>query len=319
MSRRLRRLPTLLLPLVLSGAVLTACGSDGEEDAASASSAQGLDAVTIEGDEGKAPKVTWKSPMSADELETETLAAGDGEKVGDGDQVFTHIWIGNGTTEDKSFSTYDQGKPELVTVNDQLSPIFADALEGQTLGSRVAVTASADKAFGAGGNTQLGIGNMDSVLVIIDLVGTIDDGPQGTAEKAPAWAPELVEKGEDITAFDFSGAPEPSGRLQSATLVQGDGPVVKKGQTIYVDYLGQVYGGKKPFDDSYSKGTPASFPIGAGQVIPGWDKVLVGVEVGSRVVMSIPPKEGYGEQGNAQAGIKGTDTLYFVVDVLAAR
>jgi peptidylprolyl isomerase len=79
-----------------------------------------------------------------------------------------------------------------------------------------------------------------------------------------------------------------------------------------------VYGGKKPFDESYSKGQPTSFPIGVGQVVPGWDKTLVGTKVGSRVLLAIPPKDGYGESGNPQAGIKGTDTLYFVVDVLAA-
>ena len=62
---------------------------------------------------------------------------------------------------------------------------------------------------------------------------------------------------------------------------------------------------------------PAAFPIGTGSVIPGWDKVLVGVKIGSRVLMVVPPKQGYGKKGNSQAGIKGTDTLVFVVDVIA--
>ena len=58
-------------------------------------------------------------------------------------------------------------------------------------------------------------------------------------------------------------------------------------------------------------GTPA-------QIIPGWDKGLVGVPVGSRVMLVIPPKDGYGSAGASSAGIKGTDTLVFVVDVLDA-
>ncbi|HYH34821.1 MAG TPA: FKBP-type peptidyl-prolyl cis-trans isomerase, partial [Nocardioides sp.] len=107
------------------------------------------------------------------------------------------------------------------------------------------------------------------------------------------------------------------GELKSAYLIEGEGPAVEKGQTIVVDYLGQVYGGKKPFDESFSA-QPASFQIGVGGVVKGWDQTLVGAPVGSRVVMAIPPKLGYGEQGNEGAGIKGTDTLYFVVDVLAA-
>jgi peptidylprolyl isomerase len=53
-------------------------------------------------------------------------------------------------------------------------------------------------------------------------------------------------------------------------------------------------------------------------VITGWSSGLRGVKVGSRVMLVIPPKDGYGSSGNSQAGIKGTDTLVFVVDVLAA-
>ena len=58
--------------------------------------------------------------------------------------------------------------------------------------------------------------------------------------------------------------------------------------------------------------------IGAGQVIKGWDTGLVGQTVGSRVLLVVPPADGYGSAGSAQAGINGTDTLVFVVDILAA-
>jgi len=53
-------------------------------------------------------------------------------------------------------------------------------------------------------------------------------------------------------------------------------------------------------------------------VIAGWDEGIVGQTVGSQVLLVIPPAKGYGESGNPQAGIKGTDTLVFVVDILAA-
>lgn len=316
MSRRLRRLPTVLLPLVLLTG-LAACGDDG--DGGEGSAADPLSTVSIEGAAGKAPKVTWDGQMEADKLETEVLEEGNGAVVKDGDKVFTHIWIGNGFTEKQAFSTYDQGKPELVTVDENLSPIFGDAMEGQTVGSRVAVSAPADEAFGDQGNPQLGIANKDSVLVIVDLMSVQEalDGPQGTEQKAPAWAPALVEKDGSVTALDFTGTPKPDGKLHSAPLIQGEGAVVESGQTITVDYLGQVYAGKKPFDESFSK-EPASFAIGTGGVIPGWDKTLVGAKVGSRMMLAIPPEDGYGAAGNKDAGIKGTDTLYFVVDILSA-
>ena len=85
-----------------------------------------------------------------------------------------------------------------------------------------------------------------------------------------------------------------------------------------MNYLGQVYDGEAPFDSSYARGEPTSFQIGTGAVVKGWDEALVGRAVGSRVLLSIPPDLGYGEDGNKDAGITGTDTLYFVVDILAA-
>ena len=75
---------------------------------------------------------------------------------------------------------------------------------------------------------------------------------------------------------------------------------------------------KSPFDANFSSGQPTSFTIGTGAVIKGWDQALVGKAVGSRVLLSIPPDLGYGEEGNKDAGITGTDTLYFVIDILAA-
>ena len=79
---------------------------------------------------------------------------------------------------------------------------------------------------------------------------------------------------------------------------------------------GIIWPGGKQFDSSWDKGAPASFGIGVGQVIAGWDEGLVGRPVGSQVLLVIPPDKGYGAQGQGQ--IKGTDTLVFVVDILDA-
>jgi FKBP-type peptidyl-prolyl isomerase-like protein len=81
--------------------------------------------------------------------------------------------------------------------------------------------------------------------------------------------------------------------------------------------VGETWANKKVFDSSFSRGAPAGFVIGKGSVIPGWDKKLVGQKLGSRVLLTIPPADGYGAGGNSQAGISGTDTLVFVVDLLA--
>lgn len=118
-------------------------------------------------------------------------------------------------------------------------------------------------------------------------------------------------------AVTFPGTAAPEG-LQVQVLEPGDGPVVEAGQTIVVNYLGQVWDGAV-FDTSYDRGQPISFPIGMGMVIGGWEDGLVGRPVGSRLLLSIPPEHGYGERGVPQAGIKGGDTLVFVVDIVGVE
>ena len=108
----------------------------------------------------------------------------------------------------------------------------------------------------------------------------------------------------------------PSKTLQVKVLSTGTGPVVKSGELLIADYLGQIWRGKA-FDNSYDRKEPIATPIGLGAVIKGWDLGLVGKHVGSRVLLVIPPADGYGSAGSSGAGIKGTDTLAFVIDIVS--
>lgn len=110
-------------------------------------------------------------------------------------------------------------------------------------------------------------------------------------------------------------ANDPSGDLEVQVLQAGTGEVVEAGDNIEVHYLGQVWQGGV-FDNSYDRRDTITFGIGIGQVIAGWDDGLVGKTVGSRVVLSIPSHLGYGDRGVPQAGIRGGDTLVFVVDIV---
>ena len=115
--------------------------------------------------------------------------------------------------------------------------------------------------------------------------------------------------------------PAPS-QLSEQVITDGTGAAVAKGDTLVANYSGQTWalkdGKAKVFDSSFDRGSPTAFVIGTGAVIPGWDKTLVGKRLGSRVLLSIPPSDGYGSQGQPDAGISGTDTLVFVVDLIAA-
>ncbi|MEU9302377.1 FKBP-type peptidyl-prolyl cis-trans isomerase [Streptomyces sp. NPDC048269] len=111
------------------------------------------------------------------------------------------------------------------------------------------------------------------------------------------------------------GKGEPPKELKVTTISEGSGPALKKGDIAQVNYLGQVWDGKEPFDASFGKGKPFDVTIGAGMVIKGWDQGLEGQKVGSRVELVIPPALGYGEQGSGDK-IKPNATLVFVVDIV---
>jgi peptidylprolyl isomerase len=129
-----------------------------------------------------------------------------------------------------------------------------------------------------------------------------------------AQLPEATGSFGEKPTLTFPDAAAPA-ELEVVVLSRGDGDLVEVGDDLVVHYLGQGWGGHV-FDNSYDRGESISFPIGVGAVIGGWDEGLVGQQIGSRVLLSIPPHLGYGDRGVAAAGIKGGDTLVFVVDIV---
>ncbi len=141
------------------------------------------------------------------------------------------------------------------------------------------------------------------------------DSPARDSKGASGSLPQVKgDFGKKPTVKAPSG--KPPAKLETKVLKEGDGKQVKKGDLLVAHYLGQTWRENKVFDNSFDRGEPAGFGIGTGQVIKGWDQALVGKKVGSRVLLSVPPNLGYGPNGNPQGGIKGDDTLVFVVDVI---
>jgi peptidylprolyl isomerase len=119
-----------------------------------------------------------------------------------------------------------------------------------------------------------------------------------------------------VPTLKFPNVSAPKG-LTTKVLSTGRGAKIVKGELLVANYLGQIWRGKV-FDSSFSRSETVGFAIGVGQVVKGWDEALVGQRLGSRVLLSIPPTLGYGTAGNTSAGIKGTDTIVFVIDLVAA-
>jgi len=325
-----RRISAALGTLALL-ATLAACGDKPADTANAAdqgdpSDSKGLAAVSVAGDFGAVPEVTWNNKVTTDKLASTTLIEGEGDVVELGDTAKLDLWIGNGFTQQVAYSTWDKDKgatkprgAQSVEMSEGVSKAILEGVVDHTVGSRVLVVAPPVDAFGDQGNAQLGIGNADDVVFIIDIVSRIEvlDGPQGAPQTPPAGTPKLVETDGTPTGFDFTGLPDQAPtKFSNAVLIKGDGDVVKKDQTVTVNYLGVVWGGTQPFDQSFGK-SPFSTTIGVGQVIKGWDLGLVGQTVGSRLILTIPPGMAYGDAGSGEA-IPPKSTLVFVVDILSA-
>ena len=313
-----RRLTTSLSAVVLASAlVLSACG---EEEAAKPSAA--ISAVTVNGSDPKAaPTVTVKSPLKVTKTESDVVTDGTGAAVDKDDLVSIQAVIVNGTDGKVATSTWDTGAVGLDLGAAGLFTSFKSQLPGKKVGDRVVITSTAADAFGDAGNEQLGIKKDDPVVFVVDVVSATKPLEEATGK---AVAPKkglptvTMNEGKPATITIPKGVKAPT-KTVVVPLVEGTGPEVKKGQTVRVAYTGALWKDGSVFDSSASRPEQPyfDFPIAQGQVIKGWDNGLVGQKVGSRLLLVIPPADGYGTAGSPPK-ISGTDTLVFVVDILAA-
>jgi peptidylprolyl isomerase len=150
--------------------------------------------------------------------------------------------------------------------------------------------------------------------------GSSDDNASSSASSAPAestttQAAPATAKPRPKPTVKVPGGKPPK-KLVIKDLIPGTGPAAKVGDPITVNYIGVNFAGGKAFDNSYDRGQPFPFQLGGGQVIPGWDRGLVGMKVGGRRELTIPPNLAYGPQGQPPT-IKPNETLVFVVDLLS--
>lgn len=141
-----------------------------------------------------------------------------------------------------------------------------------------------------------------SALVIFAACGDDDSGTDGGAE----------ETSSDSECFEEPFETEDG--LTIEDLECGDGEVAEAGMVATVHYVGTLDDGTQ-FDASRDRGEPFSFPLGAGQVIKGWDLGVEGMKVGGLRKLTIPPELGYGEAG-AGGAIPPNATLVFEVELL---
>lgn len=142
-----------------------------------------------------------------------------------------------------------------------------------------------------------------------------------TATPEPSGSIDPASISKDLSGKPKIEKPEgsPPAELQQEDIVNGKGKAAKPGDMVSVQYVGNSWSMGTQFDASWDRGgQPFEFPLGAGQVIPGWDQGVAGMKPGGRRLLVIPPDLAYGPQSPSPE-IGPNETLIFVVDLEKIR
>lgn len=146
---------------------------------------------------------------------------------------------------------------------------------------------------------------------------TIRHGRKTVKVKKTIVKKTIVKKTTPKKTMTTSNAVTTESGLTYIVTQKGAGAQLKAGDTIIVNYTGLLTNGAK-FDSSLDRGTPFSFPLGAGRVIKGWDEGFQKLKVGDHAMLIIPSSIGYGSEGRPPV-IPPNATLIFIVEVIGVK
>jgi FKBP-type peptidyl-prolyl cis-trans isomerase len=288
-------------------AAVTACGRAGS-----------ITLPVVAGRFGTDPVISLPGERPPGGLVVRTLSEGSGPVVRPGDYVLfdvaAKVWAGDRLVLDTFASHQPQGLPLPAGL-----PAWRH-LAGQRVGSRVLEVVPPKDGFGSRGDASVNVTGTDTLVFVFDILATVPSAAHATGT-AVSYRPQsglprvtMSAHGPVVTVPHRVAPPK---TLVTRVLIAGHGPRLVPGDTVVTQLTGTLWRTGAVFDSSWQHGDPQSFVLGSGQVIPGWNQGLAGQRVGSRVLMVIPPRLGYGKAGNPPT-ITGNDTLVFVIDVLAA-
>jgi FKBP-type peptidyl-prolyl cis-trans isomerase len=316
----MRRFLALIAIPLLACLVLVGCGSSKPKPAAPADNTNL--AVTATGAFGMSPKVTIPKAAADNALTVKTLIKGSGPALTKSDSLAANfvLYFWNGATASLKADTYTSNP---AVIGGTMLPGLESALIGKKAGSRVLAVIPPAEGYGTSGDAELGITSKTTLVFVIDVLSVYSNNAAASGAQVSnggGGLPTVSAKTGSAPVVTIPAKVTPPTTLQVKTLIKGNGAKLVKGQYVIAQYVGYIWRTGKVFGSSWTNSSPFGFVLGASpsQVIPGWDTGLAGQTVGSRVLLVIPPKDGYGKTGASSAGIKGTDTLVFVVDIIDA-
>jgi len=154
-------------------------------------------------------------------------------------------------------------------------------------------------------------------IIIIILIGTyflLSKEPGQSNQTKPPTQDQVNDLNKLLVTPTISKSMVTELKIEDIKI--GTGSAVKSGDTVSINYVGTLEDGTK-FDSSYDRNEPFETQIGVGQVIEGWDKGVVGMQVGGKRKLTIPYQMAYGENGYGPIPAKAT--LIFEVELMGIK
>lgn len=315
------RRPTLLVPAVAVLVALAGCAAHppvlGGPDPTPTATGSGCaepgpasGAVLVDGDLGEAPVIVADGPFDVDRVERSVVIEGSGAPVAAGDLVDAAITILNATSGERAPGT---ARARVLLAADAMQPGLLTTILCTPPGSRVVGVVPADQAFGSVGQPELAIGPDDDVVFVVDLLAVIPQQAAGETRALPDGFPALGldvdPDGRPTVTIPDAAAPAAT---VSATLVDGAGAEVQAGDEVLVQFQAVNWRTHEVFDETWGDAPRSLLTI-----LPGVDAAIAGRPVGSRIVVVVAPSDGFGSTGSPSSGVLPTDTVVYVVDILA--
>ena len=301
-----------ILSVATAGILLLGCGNDGGESAATDSSTEvptSIESVptpTPAGDVDNAdlsvkPLVTIPPSSPPTELLIEDLVVGSGSPVGVGDFLIMD-YVGVSYSTGLQFdASWDRGSPFPFELGaGRVIQGWDQGIVGMSVGGRRSLTIPPELAYGEHGSGSGSIGPNETLVFVVDLIASV-----------PA---NLEKPTEDLTS-------ESTTELKTNDISEGSGATVQPGNVVYIHYVGVSASTGEQFDSSWDRGRSEfiGYISGTGNVIQGLDEGLLGMQVGGRRTVVIPPDLAYGENGAGDGLIAPNETLIFTVDLLGTH
>lgn len=249
------------------------------------------------------PTAKFKKPLKATSLQRSVISRGKGATPKPGTTVEEQVTMFLGTTG-KSVGSHLVQVPAAGSA--QLPKLFTAGASCLPVGSQAVAVDTAKDVYGAHMPSPK-VKPGDTLVLVSRIVGVKKPLKPSAWKGAP---PKVTFHGNKPPKLTLPSS-KPAKKLEVKVLSQGSGPVVKDGDKVTVNYQGTSWNNGKIFDQSYGK-KPVAFATN--QVVPGFGAALIGQKVGTKLVVSIPPKDAYGTAKSAQNPMGG-QTLVFVIDI----